>query len=124
MPPIEKHCRDCLELLGEDFLHVHEWLDQCARHFPPVVWNDYHRSFLHNGYGIAIVEAKWGNRAKQAALIHIARDYDDVRDSNKIVEIVNKALMWFNNIENMEPHVHPSTIRAWKGKSLVSLLVE
>lgn len=124
MSQIEVHCVDCIELFGEDFLHVHQWLDQYAKDFPPVVWNDYHRSFLHNSYGVEIVKARWGYDAGMAAMIHLSRDFNDVALVNKLPEITDRALLWFNNLENMEAHVHPSTIRAWKGVSLVSLLSE
>lgn len=123
MASIETHCDDCIELLGDNFVHVHKWLDQYAKDFPVQIWNDYHRSFLHNSYGVEIIRAKWGIESEIAAL-HLARDFNDVAPVGKLSEIVNISLVWFNNLNNMETHVHPSTVKAWKGKSLVSLLFE
>lgn len=124
MSDIEVHRKDCLWLFGQDYVHVHRWLDQYAKDFIVSVWNDYHRSFLHNSYGLEIIEAKWGDMAYEAGLIHLARDFDDVAPTGRLPKISLKALMWFNNLENMEAHVHPSTVKAWNGKSLVSLLYE
>ena len=53
------HCHDCCELLGGEFAEVHRFLDQYAKDLPPPVFFDYHRSLLHNSYGLAVIRARW-----------------------------------------------------------------
>jgi len=67
----------------------------------------------------------FGAEARQAAIIHIVRDYMEMPLTGKDLKWVNsklgKALLYFNNMDNFEPHLHPSVVRAWKGESLCSL---
>ena len=65
----EDHCQDCERELGEAFEQVHEWLDELQPEYGPV-----HRVFRHHTDGIARVRGRWGERAAQAAEIHIRRD--------------------------------------------------
>lgn len=107
MPGLEIHGKDCIELLGKPFDHVHRFLDVYAADFPPPVFYDYHRSLLHNSYGLAIVKARWGKEAYEAARFHLARDYDDSCSIGKLPSRVDVAVVWFNNLENMELHFMP-----------------
>ena len=65
----EEHCRDCQEQLGERFEQVHDWLDELQAEYGPM-----HRSFRHHTEGVERVRARWGDRAAQAAEIHIRKD--------------------------------------------------
>ena len=69
MASFEKHCRDCLEELGERFEYVHEWLDELQPEYGPM-----HRPFRHHTDGVEQVRARWGEKAARAAEIHILRD--------------------------------------------------
>lgn len=121
MPGMKIHCSDCLELMGEEFPEVHRWLDQYAKDLPTPIFFDYHRSLLHNSYGLAIIRARWGEKAYEAGRIHLARDYDDCCLINRLRDRVAAAVMWFNNIENMEMMLIPSYMAAWE-ESLMAML--
>lgn len=121
MSVIKKHCDDCLKLLGKNFQYTHEWLDQYVRIFDAGTFQDYHRSFLHNSYGLEIAKAKWGDEAEKAAKIHLARDFDDQALIEKLPGLANRAIIWFNNLTNMEVYMHPSVIKRWNSESLVSI---
>jgi len=124
MATIEDHAAECKKILGEPHWEVHRFLDQYAGAFPVDHFVDYHRTFLHNSYGLKIVEARWGLEARTAALVHLYRDYHEGSISHlslkKILERVLTAVMWFNRMmHGYEPRPH--IIRAWNGKSLVYL---
>ena len=70
MPLFEKHCADCRNALGEDFAEVHRWLDE----FYPTM-GPRHRSVRHHTAGVEEVRRLWGDRAVQAAEIHIRADH-------------------------------------------------
>jgi len=126
MARIEEHMKDCYELLGDTWEEVHRFLDQYAGIFPVMVFEEYHRSFLHNKYGLEIIGAMWGPQAKAAAVIHLVRDYSEmpVRSWKSVDRHLNKALMYFNSMERLEPHLNPSIISGWDGNSLVSIAFE
>jgi hypothetical protein len=65
----EEHCQDCVRELGETFVHVHEWLDALFAKLGPK-----HRSARHHQGGVEAVRQRWGDRAAQAAIIHIKKD--------------------------------------------------
>ena len=69
MASLEEHCRDCRRELGEDFRHVHEWMDALFKVLGPK-----HRSARHHTGGVEQVRKMWGDRAAQAAEIHIRCD--------------------------------------------------
>lgn len=124
MATVEGHAADCKKILGKPYWEVHRFLDKYAEAFPVGHFVDYHRTFLHNSYGLKIVEAKWGPEAKTAAFIHLYRDYHegpvDHLSLEKILERVPRAVMWFNRMmHGYEPRPH--IIKAWNGKSLVHL---
>jgi len=64
-----EHEADCRRELGEPFSHVHEWLDALFKVLGPK-----HRSARHHTGGVEQVRKLWGDRAAQAAAIHIRRD--------------------------------------------------
>ena len=65
----EDHCAECLEQLGEEFSEVHLWLDEFAQTKGPA-----HRSIRHHQASVGRIRDRWGDRAAQAAEIHIKRD--------------------------------------------------
>ena len=69
MAAIEEHCADCRRELGDEFKHVHEWLDAL---FPAL--GPKHRSARHHVGGVEQVRKMWGDRAALAAEIHICKD--------------------------------------------------
>ena len=123
MAQIEEHAKDCKILLGNPWKQVHRFLDQYTKVFPVVIFTEYHRGFLHNKYCIEVVEAMWGPEAGKAAIAHIARDYAELPmiDWNRLNTHIGRALMYFNYLDNLEPHIQPHVIRGWAGKSLVSI---
>ena len=66
------HCEDCVRELGEPFDYVHAWLDGTACVNGKL--NVYHRRARHHKEGVEEVRKKWGDRAAEAAIIHIKRD--------------------------------------------------
>jgi len=69
MASLDEHCADCRRELGEDFKHVHEWLDALFSALGPK-----HRSARHHSGGVEQVRKLWGDRAALAAEIHIRKD--------------------------------------------------
>ncbi len=125
MARILEHINDCEELLGRPYKEVHEFLDQYAEVFFVGVFDEYHRTFLHNSAGLAVIEAERGREAKTAAEIHLVRDYIGSHISQGGLEVVKqrigKVLMYFNNPENLRPNIDPSVVMAWGGKSLCQI---
>lgn len=127
MSVIEEHERDCRALLNRAWSAVHLILDQYASVFPPPLFHEYHRTFLHNAYGVSIVEKELGPKAVTAAKIHIVRDWYEVPLADKsldsVLALYPRALLYFNNMDYFEPHVHPGIAKAWTegGKSLCEI---
>lgn len=69
MPTFREHCEDCVRELGEPFEQVHHWLDELQAEYGPM-----HRASRHHAEGVERVRAMWGDRAAEAAEIHIRRD--------------------------------------------------
>lgn len=69
MPPFEVHCADCVKELGEPFEQVHQWLDELF-----AFCGSDHRDVRHNVLGVEKVREMWGDRAAEAAVIHIKAD--------------------------------------------------
>ena len=70
MAYIDEHCQDCVETLGEKFREVHAYLDEFAKN------KGYkHRIERHHREGVEEIREKWGDRAAEAAEIHIKRDW-------------------------------------------------
>jgi hypothetical protein len=127
MAVIKEHCKDCKKFLKDEMAEVHRFLDQYASMFPVVHFMDYHRTFLHNTYGMYIVLEKWGRKGWAAAMLHLTRDYvegtiDHWTFGNMAKEFPRR-LMWFNTMAHTyEPMPH--VVRAWGGKGLVALATE
>lgn len=128
MAKIKDHKKDCNRYLGKDYGEVHEFLDQYAEYFPIEFSLDYHRSFLHNDYGLEIIRSRWGNKARIAGLIHLFRDYMegpiDHLSLETILKRVPKCIMYFNKISSFELKLKPHVIRGWNGKSLCCVAFE
>ena len=69
MPSYDEHCKASKSLLGEDFGYVHKFLDEFFLSMGPK-----HRKFRHHNQGIEQVREKWGDRAAEAAELHITMD--------------------------------------------------
>jgi hypothetical protein len=123
MARIEEHMKDCKRMLGKPYKRVHEFLDQYAEMFPVRIFTEYHRSFLHNKYGLEIIKGWWGLEAEKAGQIHIIRDYSElpVKDWKAIDRYLNRSLLYFHYLDNFEPHVHPHVVKGWGDNSLVSI---
>lgn len=123
MAKVEEHMNDCEKLLGDPWKRVHKFLDQYAEIFPVTIFTEYHRSFLHNKYGVETVKAMWGPEAGMAAMIHIARDYAELpmTEWKRVNMHLGRALLYFNYLDNLEPNIQPHIIRGWAGEGLVSI---
>jgi len=120
-----EHKKDCMSILGTDCENVHVFLDQYAEIFPIEVFSDYHRSFLHNTYGVTICRSIWGPVGEKAAIIHVVRDFvmEPIHDKTMkwVMKNSKKALVYFNNLENFQIHMSPNVINAWDNKSLCAI---
>lgn len=67
----EEHEKECRQMLGEPFTEVHKYLDQFAGK-PECGMR--HRSKLHHEAGIELVRKQFGDRAAEAARLHIESD--------------------------------------------------
>ena len=65
MARFEEHCEETKRVLGEEFRHVHLWLDDLFTIYGPE-----HRKFRYNKEGVEEVRRMWGDRAAEAARIH------------------------------------------------------
>jgi hypothetical protein len=119
----KEHQRDCKKILGKAMANVHAFLDQYAEIFPPMTFQEYHRTFLHNSYGLAIVRYRWGKLGEKAFLIHLVRDYLWAPVSNwELVEKYKaKALIHFDDLRKFEPRIKPGVVESWHGESLCSI---
>lgn len=121
MTYVIEHAKECKRYLDKEYWEVHKFLDQYSKIFPPDIFLDYHRTFLHNSYGVEIIRSKWGKLAEIAAFIHLYRDYREkplTRFSlDTILRRTPRVLMYFNRLDHgywPQPHV----IQYWEGKSL------
>jgi len=121
MTYVSDHAKECKRYLDKEYWEVHKFLDQYSKIFPPDIFVDYHRTFLHNSYGVEIIRSKWGKLAEIAASIHLFRDYREkplTRFSlDTILKRTPQVLMYFNRLDHgywPQPHV----IQYWEGKSL------
>ena len=76
-----EHCAETLEKLGNEFEEVHKWID--ARAIVPkngtIYLDKNHRVHRHHKEGVEEVRRKWGDKAADAAVMHIKRDMGEVR---------------------------------------------
>ena len=117
------HNDDCQKILGESMEKVHLFLDQYAKTFDVRVFGEYHRTFLHNQYGVSIALSRWGEVGRKAALIHIVRDYLDIPiyNWNFIEKYIGKAMIHFNNPVNFNLNLDPSIVKSWWPKGLCTI---
>lgn len=125
---VKDHIEDCLRFLDKPYEKVHKWLDNYANAFPVSIFNDYHRTFRHNTYGLEFLHAMWGPNAKEAGRIHLIRDYlEGPITKGKIEhytgENYRKMMQWYDNPMNMELVLHNTIIEGWikEGFNLVTL---
>jgi hypothetical protein len=71
------HCKRALETFGEEFDHVHAWLDELFR-IPG--FSIRHRAVRHNWKGVERVREKWGDIAAEVAKQHILDDMGSAGD--------------------------------------------
>lgn len=79
----EIHCKDCIEKLGEPFDYVHKWLDEL---FPEYHGSYAHRDKRHNLEAIEFIRNTYGEKAYEAAKIHICRDWGIIESELPINE--------------------------------------
>jgi len=60
MSDLNTHNRHCLQELGEEFRHVHEWLDEGFKYLGPE-----HREIRHNRRGVEEVRRRWGTKQQE-----------------------------------------------------------
>ncbi len=84
MASLQEHCVDCRQELGEDYAHVHQWLDALYK-----TLGHKHRSVRHHTSGVEQVRKMWGDGAARAAEIHIRRDCGGVVPSEKDAQMVS-----------------------------------
>ena len=122
---IEQHIEDCMDWLDEPHKKVHRWLDEYAKTFPISFFNDYHRTFRHNTYGLKCIYGMWGEESYSAALIHLSRDYigSDHDMSKCTTNFIGKMMMWYDNPMNMNLVLSSDLLNAWikEGFGLVAL---
>ena len=71
MPSLTEHCAETIVVLGKLFEEVHRWLDEFAGQ-PPYEMR--HSKLRHHLAGIKQVRKVWGDRAAEAARLHIMAD--------------------------------------------------
>ena len=122
MSMIEQHIEDCMDWLDEPHKKVHRWLDEYAKTFPISLFNDYHRTFRHNTYGLKCIYGMWGEKAHCAALIHLSRDYIGNVD-NLDSKFIGNMMMFYDNPMNMDLVIDSDILNAWikEGFGLVAL---
>jgi hypothetical protein len=75
------HCKECLEKMGDEWEHIHRWLDATARDYFP--WMG-HRQIRHHKEGVEQVRKLWGDEAAKAAEMHIISDFGKVPSKEEI----------------------------------------
>lgn len=71
----EDHCKESIELFGEAFEEVHQWLDEFAGQEP---YGMRHRKVRHHLAGIREAEKLFGKKGAQVAKQHILSDLEEV----------------------------------------------
>lgn len=72
----EEHCKHCKMALGDEFCNVHLWLDEF---FGKEGYGTKHRILRHHKAGIEEIRKMWGDKAADAAKIHLIDDLQDER---------------------------------------------
>ena len=71
MSSLKEHCEDCVKAIGEPFEEVHIWLDAFFNKSGSFA----HRDERHHMAGVEEVRKMWGDKAAEAAKIHIMKDW-------------------------------------------------
>lgn len=100
MAKVEEHCKDCIRELGEPFTEVNVWLDELFS----IVGSD-HRDIRHNEFGVEKIRKMWGDRAAQAAEIHIKRDE---------LGVIPKIDKTFMLRMAMKPHIYQAFLKEYE----------
>jgi len=122
MAPRDRHELDCLHLIQKPMWEVHAWLDELNRVFPYQLFEDYHRSFRHNSWGIQQCLEMWGPDGESAARIHLLRDWfpDVMIKWMGLAEALRQsaeALIHFNMMdENEYNYPLPAQFKSWEKK--------
>jgi len=74
-----EHCMSCRRRFGEDFDYVHLWLDEF---YGSDQYKTKHRKLRHHHKGIEEVRLRWGDRAADAAKLHILDDLQSGESRN------------------------------------------
>jgi hypothetical protein len=124
MATIKNHCADCKYYLRDKYEEIHQFLDQYANIFSPAFFEDYHRTFLHNSYGIELIKQKWGVEGYEAGIIHLTRDYIGATITNYSLYDIEYTLfpkikMWFDLLRT-EYNPHPHVLKGWENIGLVA----
>ena len=82
----KQHAKDSNDILGEQWVVVHQWLDEYAKIYWPM---KIHRIHRHHLEGVEECSKKWGDEAAEAAIIHILKDEGDVLSAREIEERYN-----------------------------------
>lgn len=77
----EEHCKDCMDLLGNEFEAIHRWLDGEAYRYWP--WMG-HRVWRHHAEAVETIREFLGEEAAIAAEIHIKADLGTVPSRKEI----------------------------------------
>lgn len=113
MSSFEQHCKECEKKLGKRFEEVHKFLDQ----FASTLGYD-HRKIFHHKYGVILIRHFFGDKAAEAAELHIKADCDgkvpDVEDWMNSIDFLRGLKM-----ENIQTEVwlieEKQEIADWEG---------
>lgn len=82
------HCKESLTTFGEEFDHVHKWLDgEACVIFEGTAYLDMnHRWKRHHKEGVEEVRKMWGDEAALAAVQHIITDMGKVYTKAEMIK--------------------------------------
>jgi len=89
MASFQDHCKESLKEFGNEYAHVHRYLDEFFRKVGPK-----HRSIRHHADGVEEVRRKWGNDAALAAERHIMTDWAWHPEYNGRVPTKSESEIW------------------------------
>jgi hypothetical protein len=79
MPDLKAHCADCQRRFGQDFAHIHNWLDEYARIYTVNGMTSMrHWLHRHTTEGLEEVRKLWGDDGVKAATAHILLDFKQI----------------------------------------------
>jgi DNA-binding GntR family transcriptional regulator len=84
------HNKECMEKLGESFDHINAWLDGMAsqKNFEGVDCLDInHRVHRHHKEAVEHIREEYGDKAAEAAELHIKRDMGEVLSHEDMIRI-------------------------------------